>query len=695
MNRFFFAAIFLTAVIGCTRVQKDEEALKPRIVVLTDIGPAEVEPDDNESAVRLMAYADRFEIEALITTIGWNCDPYPPEWAEYLHRVVDAYEQDVPNLMKRSAQDGFLPLEQEQGSQELGYWPSAGYLRSRTVYGSPKAGIGVIGEDNDTPGSELIIRLADEEDDRPIWVCVWGGANTFAQAVWRVQHERSAEELSAFLRKFRLYTITDQDMVYAMRADRAYSSHQWLRNDFYDQLMLVWDESAWLNQNALGRADWNSYATHIQGHGALGNVYPHFLWGVEGDTPSFLHVMPNGLNNPDDPTQVGWGGMHFLGRSPDFRTKAWTNWRQPEKDMSDRYEKRFYQDEFNDFAARMQWAAEGKGNRNPEVVIGRQGGLEPVEMTAKPGQTVTLDASRSKDPDGDKLSFHWWFQEFPGAGAFPALKDSTSARIRFQIPEDSAPCQLHLICEVHDDGAFTLPSYRRVIITVSPSRYLPKMGAYTIMETTCPEVSGLCLAPDGNGLLAASDENGVYHINWDGKTSEFYTEERMDCEGVTIDPATKDVYYIVERKQEVHRLAAPGYKTSELLGVISDVGLGTNDGLEAVTFYKDGTLLVGNQWKPIRLMRYSVNGEVTGYHDLTGTTEIADLYYDPVRDVLWIADSEQRTLNMCTIDGDVLASWNVPFIDNPESICVDHEHSCIWMGDDTTSKIYKISFENL
>ena len=162
----------MTALTGCTSAQNDEVALKPRIVVLTDIGPADVEPDDNESAVRLMAYADRFEIEALITTIGWNCDPYPPEWAEYLHRVVDAYEQDVPNLMKRSAQDGFLPLEQEQGSQELGYWPSAGYLRSRTVYGSPKAGIGVIGEDNDTPGSELIIRLADEDDDRPIWVCV-------------------------------------------------------------------------------------------------------------------------------------------------------------------------------------------------------------------------------------------------------------------------------------------------------------------------------------------------------------------------------------------------------------------------------------------------------------------------------------------------------------------------------------------
>ena len=172
----YAASLFLLlAAVACAPSALPADGLKPRIVVLTDIGPAEVEPDDNESAVRLLSYADRFEIEALITTIGWNCDPYPPEWAEYLQRVIDAYEQDVPKLMKRSAQEGFLPEAAEQGSQALGYWPSADYLRSRTVFGSPRAGIGVIGPDNNTDGSELIIRLADEPDERPIWVCVWGG----------------------------------------------------------------------------------------------------------------------------------------------------------------------------------------------------------------------------------------------------------------------------------------------------------------------------------------------------------------------------------------------------------------------------------------------------------------------------------------------------------------------------------------
>ena len=443
---------------------KMEDNLKPRIVVMTDIGPAEVEPDDNESAVRLMAYADRFEIEGIITTIGWNCDPYPEEWAVYLERVIDAYQVDVQNLMKRSKQEGFKSIEDENARQELGYWPSADYIRGRSMMGSPRAGIGVIGPDNDSPGSELLIRLADEDDDRPIWLCSWGGANTFAQAVWRVQQERSEEELKAFLRKFRIYTITDQDMHYSMRMDRAYSSHQWLRREFADDLMFVWDASAWLNQNNLGRRNWDKYEQLIQGKGEMGKVYPKFLWGVEGDTPSFLHVMPNGLNDPDDPTQVGWGGCHQFGISPDGETYAWTNWEQPLKGISNAYEHKFYPDEFNDFAARMQWADTGAGNVNPIVVIDGDQGLKPILLSPKRDKVLSLDASRSYDPDGDDLTFNWWFQEFPGQAVYPTIDNPQADKVRITFPKDSDINTYQLVCEIHDNGPFQLTAYRRILI---------------------------------------------------------------------------------------------------------------------------------------------------------------------------------------------------------------------------------------
>ena len=225
--------------------------------------------------------------------------------------------------------------------------------------------------------------------------------------------------------------------------------------------------------------------------------------------------------------------------------------------------------------------------------------------------------------------------------------------------------------------------------------YRPVMGGIETIDTIVPEVSGLCPSPDGKGLLAASDERGVYSVSLTGETKEFYVEKSMDCEAVTIDPQTKDVYYIVEGKQEVRRLKAPRYNKSELVYTLKDVGLGTNSGLEGITWYQNGTLLVANQSSPALMMTYSVkNGELSR-RELPDIQDISDLCYDPVRDVLWIADSDARTINICTLEGDVVVSYPVPFIENGEGIYVDHENGCVWVGDDTTSKIYKIHFAGL
>ena len=442
-----------------------EQTLKPRLVVCTDIAPADVEPDDMESMVRLMAYADLFEVEALITSVGWNCDPYPKEWAEYLQRVIEAYRKDVPKLMKRSGQTTFLPISEEEKSQFIGYWPSADYIKSRAVMGSERGGIKVIGEGNDSPGSELLIRLADEDDPRPIYVAAWGGANTLAQAIWRVKQTRSAEELNQFVRKFRLYTITDQDMQFNMRMDRAYSSHMWLRKEFKDNLQFIWDEGTWQEQCDLGKRNWQLHKDHIQGKGNLGKEYPDYKWGVEGDTPSFLYVMPNGLNDPEDPHQTGWAGYHERGLCADSLTTAWTSWQEPVLSISVGYKRRFYPDEISDFMARMQWADEGQGNHNPQVVINGSEGLQSLSIEAKAGDTIRLDASKTMDSDGDKLSFLWWQQPEIGKTKV-AIAQPEESVITIQIPAETCKETIHIICEVHDDGPFHLVSYRRIQVHI-------------------------------------------------------------------------------------------------------------------------------------------------------------------------------------------------------------------------------------
>lgn len=466
MKTYYLTLLFAaTALVGCQQKQENNQyvQLKPRVVVCTDIGQPDLEPDDTESLVRLLCYADQLEIEAIITNPGWNCDPYPIESAAYRDSVVTAYGCDVKNLMKRSNQNDFLALEAENGQQEIGYWPSLTYLQGRCVMGSQRAGIGVIGEGNDSDGSRLLIELGDEPDERPIYVCAWGGANTLAQAIWRVKQERTADELRAFVRKFRLFTITDQDMVYGMRMNLAYSSHQWLRQEFADDLLFVWDEGAWQLQCSLGAQHWADFEQQIQGHATLGKQYPTYKYGVEGDTPSFLNVIPNGLHDPDDPLQVGWGGYHTWGVSRDSITCCWSSWKPEDAAISTGYYAQFFPDIFRDFVARMEWAETGRGNHNPVAVV--NGAMQTLTIKAYPGETITLDASASNDPDGDSLSFSWWQQEGIGTTRVN-LDDAQQQEIaHIALPSDSYGT-LHIICEVHDNGPHQLVAYRRVIIRV-------------------------------------------------------------------------------------------------------------------------------------------------------------------------------------------------------------------------------------
>lgn len=442
--------------------------MKPRIVVLTDIAPGNVEPDDMESMIRLMAHADLYEIEALIASGGWNSSgrAYPVSWKDSLSTTIRAYEKDLPNLMKRSGQRSFLSLKKEEGKQKIGYWPSADYLRKRSMLGSLELGQKKIGAENRSEGSDFIIQLADEKDSRPIWILAWGGANTFAQAIWQVEQTRTADEVKRFLNKFRVYTITDQDTPWSRNTpDFPFSSHYRMRRDLSKDLMFFWDESAWLSQNSIGSRNWGEYAKHIQKHGHLGEIYPKYKYGVEGDTPSFLHVLPNGLNDPSSATMVGWGGYFEWGLGRDAETYCYTNHSSQVKSISQKYENYFYPAIFNNFAARMDWAAQGKGNRNPVVIVNGKKGLEIIYVKAKAGETVWLDASRSFDLENDELSFRWWnLAEAGSCREDVEIQQPHSAKTSLVVPEKASNTTIHIVCEVSDNGSPALTSYRRVVL---------------------------------------------------------------------------------------------------------------------------------------------------------------------------------------------------------------------------------------
>lgn len=319
-------------------------AERPRLAVLTDIGG---DPDDQQSLVRLLVYANEFEIEVLLASAAGT--PGELDRAvtrpDLIREIIAGYEQVLPNL-----------------KQHAGPWPEAETLRQRVQSGNPQRGRKHIGAGHDTEGSRFLIEQIDAgSPERRLNIVIWGGQTDLAQALWRVKQDRSESGFRDFVRKFRVYDIADQDGI----AD-------WMRDEFpgmfyilaqappgrdkregtFRGMYLTGDESltsrAWIEAN-------------VRSRGPLGTLYPLKTWTApnphgclkEGDTPSWFFFLPPGGNVPDDPTQPGWGGQYQ--RQPDgwYRDLPAPDAFDPRTTVS-RWRPAYQAD----FAQRMAWCVE-------------------------------------------------------------------------------------------------------------------------------------------------------------------------------------------------------------------------------------------------------------------------------------------------------------------------------------------------
>lgn len=232
---------------------------------------------------------------------------------------------------------------------------------------------------------------------------------------------------------------------------------------------------------------------------------------------------------------------------------------------------------------------------------------------------------------------------------------------------------------------------------------MPVMGSYTkyTLPSTIVELSGLCLKADKSAMWGVGDQGGLYTIHFDGTASQVWYHD-ADMEGVTIHPSTGDLYVAIEGSQKVYRIPSPGYNTYSTVFYVQEAIDGNfgNGGLEGITYYKDDLLYIGSQ-SGATLWTYTLSGEKKSKIQL-GTRapaiiEVAGLYYDQAADLLWVTDSDARKLFVFKGDASkLLAMYDVSFIGNAESVCVDHAHSCVWVGsDESTCKLYKISFSGL
>lgn len=419
---------------------------KPRIIVTTDLG---ADPDDQQSLVRLLVSSNEFDIEGLIVSTG--CWRKSQSSTAMLDKIVAAYGKSLSNLQVHAK----------------GY-PTLDYLKSISVMGQPGYGMADVGEGKDSKGSQLIIDAADSDDPRPVWIQAWGGANTAAQAIWKVRNTRSTEELARFLRKLRVLDILGQD-----------DAGAWIARNFPELLYI----------RATGVYGWQQpkngpyQKDDIQSHGPLGAAYPDTQWESEGDTPAFMHVFPNGLNDPDKIDQGGWGGRFNLEKKvgirsmsevPKINNEAETQYdpyfMHGNTQEGSKAIKRWSKGYDNDFAARMDWSITGKyedANHHPVAVVNGDNSRRVLEITAAPGSTVTLDANGSSDPDKNALSYAWSSYKEPGSYQGDVrIGNSSSAIATASIPSDAGGKSIHVILELYDNGAPNLCAYRRVIINL-------------------------------------------------------------------------------------------------------------------------------------------------------------------------------------------------------------------------------------
>lgn len=237
---------------------------------------------------------------------------------------------------------------------------------------------------------------------------------------------------------------------------------------------------------------------------------------------------------------------------------------------------------------------------------------------------------------------------------------------------------------------------------------MPTMGKHTRINVNgVPEFSGMCLSKDKDFLWMVGDEGNLAKFSFDGETTPW---KRLggDLEGVTLNPATGDLYMCMEGDQRVAVVRNPETDDPSKLKLekVFDVqeardGKYGNSGTEGITWYKDDLIYVGTQ-TGANLWCYNLSGEVQYFVSLRtiadGIFEIAGLSYDPVNDWLWVVDSERHRIFV--FDGaatTMLARYKLKTVGNEESICVDHGNNCVWIGDDDDSQPYitKYEFEGL
>lgn len=429
------------------------EGERPRVIVETDAGG---DPDDEQSLVRLLLYTNDLDVEGIIANrpvarMGENRNRERTGLG-IVRQMVDAYAECYPSLRRHDPR-----------------YPAPETLRARVVSGY---------EDSDA-GVRLIRAAVERRDRRPVWFLNWGTDNGAASSSLKrvldqVLKERGPEGYARFKSRLRL---SSADKFGEHTTTVAPPFRLWV-DTFRPEI----ERRRWYHRFSALTAKAGGFDVERDvraGHGPLGALYPTNTTHPqkEGDTMTFLYLVPTGMNDPEQPTWGSWGGRYGLNPEAAGKPYYWANQADTWEGATDRDNvlKRWAVDLQNDFRARLDWCVRppSEANHPPRPAL-RGSAMRTVQA----GRDVTLDARGSTDPDGQSLRFRWAF--YPEAGSYrgplPEIRNAETARASFTAPKVDAEQTLHVLLHVTDAGEPALTRYRRVVVRVQPFGVRPLSG---------------------------------------------------------------------------------------------------------------------------------------------------------------------------------------------------------------------------